>query len=237
MSEIFYTFGELDERVRPLVFFVRTWAKEYDIIQPYPSLSLSNFMLTSMVIFFLQTLEKPILPPSDTFVKCKEISIESTSKYITDSTSVMNFKSENTTALSELVAQFFEYYSKFNYNTDAISITNGAIRANIAADSIYIFNPLESGLNVSRNITDFERNQFIEKCEITHRALTIDRIDAVEVLELWSKRGKSKNLDTFVSDMVKSNQTPDQMKDKSKKRSSVANSTTKFNVKSLLKTS
>lgn len=240
MSEIFHTFGELDERVRPLVFFVRTWAKEYDIIQPYPSLSLSNFMLTCMVIFFLQTRPKPILPPSDAFIKSKDALIEPALKYLTDTTTVMNFKSENTDSLSELVVQFFEFYSKFQYNTDAISITNGTIRANIAADSIYIYNPLESGVNVCRNVTDFERNQFIEKCEVTHRALTttMDRIDAVEVLELWNNKGKTKNLDTFVSDMVNLNHNPaDQMKNKSKKRSSLANSTKKFDVKSLLKTS
>lgn len=232
MSEIFHTFGELDERVRPLVFFIRTWAREFEIIQPYPSLSLSNFMLTCMVIFFLQTRPKPILPPSDTFVTRKGTSNESLN-YITNGKSMSNFQSENTSTLSELLADFFEYYSKFNYTTDAISMTNGAIRANIASDSIYIYNPLDSGVNISRNTTDFERNQFIEKCQITHKALTVDRIDAADVLELWNNRGKAKNLDTFVSDMVKA---PDHMTNKSRKRSSVATSPKKFDVKSLLKT-
>lgn len=239
MSEIFHTFGELDERVRPLVFFIRTWAREFDIIQPFPSLSLSNFMLTCMVIFFLQTRPQPILPPSDTFVNRKQqaSSIEPTLNYITNSKSMLNFQSENTSTLSELLVEFFEFYSKFNYSTDAISMTNGKIRANISADSIYIYNPLESGVNISRNTTDFERNQFIEKCHITHRALTMDRIDAADLLELWNNRGSAKSLDTFVSDMVKSNQTPDHKTNKSKKRSSLSNSTTKFDVKSLLKTS
>lgn len=236
MSEIFYTFGELDERVRPLVFFIRAWAREFDIIQSYPSQGLSNFMLTCMVIFFLQTRSKPILPPSDTFVNRKGTSIEPSSKYIDKS--ALNFQSENTSTVSELVAEFLDYYSsKFNYSTDAISMTNGAIRANIASDSIYIYNPLESGVNISRIINDFERNQFIQKCEFTHRALITDRIDAAGVLELWNNRDKTKNLDTFVTDMVKSNQMANQMTNKSRKRSSLSTSTTKFDVKSLLKTS
>lgn len=92
---------------------------------------------------------------------------------------------------------------------------------------------------MSRNTTDFERNQFTEKCIVTHKALTIDRIDAVELLE--RKKDKLNNLDTFVSDMVKSNKNknsrPNQMKNTSKGRSSVANSPTKFDVKSLLKKS
>lgn len=230
MSELFHTFGELDGRVRPLVFFVRTWAREYEIIQPYPSLSLSNFMLTCMAINFLQTRPKPVLPPSDAFVTSKGTSTE---RYITDSTSVLDFKSENTSTVLELLTEFFEYYAKFKFSTDAISITNGAIRANTSGDSIYIYNPLESGLNVSRNVTDFERTRFIEKCEVTHKALTMDGIDAVDVLEFWHNKGKIKELDSFVTEMVKPNQSPGQMK----KRSSVVNKTTKFEVNSLLKIS
>lgn len=227
MSEIFHTFGELDERVRPLVFFIRTWAKEFGIIQPYPSLSLSNFMLTCMVIFFLQTLPKPILPPSDSFVKQYDTKAEL--KFITDGKTVTNYTTENTDTLSELIVQFFEYYLKFNYSNDAISITSGAIKANIGSDSIYIYNPLESGVNVCRNLSDFERNQFIEKCELTHRAMTTLRLDAVDVLQLWSNKGKTNNLDKFVSNVVNS----------STKRNSKArnNSSTKFDVTSLLKAS
>lgn len=237
MSEIFYTFGELDERVRPLVFFIRTWAKEYGIIQPFPSLSISNFMLTCLVIFFLQRLPKPLLPPADTFVKRRETSNDQL-RYITDSAALHNFKSENTSTLAELVVEFFEFYKNFNYSTDAISITNGAIKANISADSIYIYNPLECGVNVSRNICDFERNQFIEKCEFAHRALTMDRPNAVELLELWSKRAKKQDLDTFVNDMVKSRSNPNQnpMNNRTKAKKSVDNRTTKFDDKSLLKT-
>lgn len=234
MSEMFYTFGELDERVRPLVFFIRTWAKEYGIIQPYPSLSLSNFMLTCMVIFFLQTLPKPILPPSDTFVQGNDASTESPAlNFITDNKILTNFKSENTDTLSELVVKFFDYYLKFNFNDDGISITNGAIQANIAADSIYIYNPLESGVNVCRNLSDFERNQFIEKCKLTHRAMTAaGHIDAVDVLELWSKKGKTKNLDAFVSGMVKSSPAAAPVKNKSNAKDKQSN---KFDVRTLMK--
>lgn len=234
MSEIFHTFGELDERVRPLVFFIRTWAKEYGIIQPYPSLSLSNFMLTCMVIFFLQTLPTPILPPSDTFVQPSESSAESSSlKFITDDKIMTDFQSKNTDTLSELVVKFFEYYLKFNYNNDAISIKNGAIRANIASDSIYIYNPLESNVNVCRNLSDFERNQFIEKCELTRRAMKSGQMDAIDVLQLWNKKGKTKDLDAFVSDIVESKSNPDKKRKKSKARD---DKSTKFDVKSLLKT-
>lgn len=35
MSELLYLYGELDRRVRPLVFTVRRWAKDQGLIQVY----------------------------------------------------------------------------------------------------------------------------------------------------------------------------------------------------------
>ena len=61
MSEILYLYGELDSRVRPLVFLVRRWAKAMNIIEEIrPTLKPTNFTITLMVLFFLQ--QKEILP-------------------------------------------------------------------------------------------------------------------------------------------------------------------------------
>ena len=62
MSSLLYLWGNLDERVRPLVFVIRKWAKENDLVKSArPTSFFTNFPLTLMVIFFLQT--KTILPP------------------------------------------------------------------------------------------------------------------------------------------------------------------------------
>lgn len=62
MSEILYLYGELDARVRPLVFFIRRWAKAMNIIEEVrPTLKPTNFTITLMVLFFLQ--QKKMLPP------------------------------------------------------------------------------------------------------------------------------------------------------------------------------
>ena len=63
MSELLYMYGELDNRVRPLIFTIRLWAKEQGlVVDQRPTPYLTNFMLTLMAIFFLQNHYK-ILPP------------------------------------------------------------------------------------------------------------------------------------------------------------------------------
>lgn len=223
MSEMLHTFGELDERVRPLVFYLRAWAKEFDIIQSFPSLGISNFMITCLVIFFLQRLPQPILPPSDEFVKHRLINDD---QFITD-VSTLKFKSENTSTLAELVLEFFEFYRTFNYTKDAASIMTGTIKANISQDSIFVYNPLDQGLNVCRNVSDFERNQFIEKCAVSHKALTSDQIDAVGLLEMHNSKQSTNKVDAFVNSM---------MKVKDSRSNKQSNNQTKFDVKTLMKT-
>jgi poly(A) RNA polymerase len=54
MSELLYLYGELDRRVRPLVFTVRRWAKEQGLIQDLrPTPSFTNFSLTLLVLVSL----------------------------------------------------------------------------------------------------------------------------------------------------------------------------------------
>ena len=61
MSSLLYLWGNLDERVRPLVFVIRKWAKENKLVHnERPTSFFTNFPLTLMVIFYLQT--KTILP-------------------------------------------------------------------------------------------------------------------------------------------------------------------------------
>ncbi len=63
MSELLYLYGELDPRVRPLVFAVRRWAREHGLIEDArPTSFFTNFTLTLLVVFFLQARHK-MLPP------------------------------------------------------------------------------------------------------------------------------------------------------------------------------
>jgi len=49
-------------RLSALVFVVRQWAKSVGIPCTMPGVAFSNFMLTILVVFFLQTRRPPMLP-------------------------------------------------------------------------------------------------------------------------------------------------------------------------------
>ena len=63
MSELLYNLGQLDQRMRPLVFAVRHWAQLREVTCSQPGgPHLSNFMLTLMMIHYLQTRQPCVLP-------------------------------------------------------------------------------------------------------------------------------------------------------------------------------
>lgn len=64
-SELLFLYGQLDPRVRHLVFTVRCWARAHSITSSIPGAWITNFSLTVMVVFFLQQRNPPILPTLD----------------------------------------------------------------------------------------------------------------------------------------------------------------------------
>ncbi|CAG0897386.1 unnamed protein product [Darwinula stevensoni] len=62
MSELLWLCTQVDPRVAPLVFAVRRWAQGVQLTNPAPGRWISNFSLTLLVIFFLQSTSPSILP-------------------------------------------------------------------------------------------------------------------------------------------------------------------------------
>lgn len=200
MTEIFYTLGKIDDRLQPLVFFIRRWAEECSItssIQPSPCIT--NFMLSCLVVFFLQQLPKPILPPCDDFVT--HVNKFDHTKFSTD-ISKLNFKSENTNTLEELAVDFFKYYSSFDFTKNAIDITSGKVKANINDESIHVINPLAQTINVCKVVTDYERGRFVDKCRFSMDALTTLNFDIVRLFESFSSKSKNSKVNLFVNNMT-----------------------------------
>jgi len=50
------------QRISPLVFVVRQWARSIGVTGTVPGTGFSNFMLTVLVVFFLQTRRLPLFP-------------------------------------------------------------------------------------------------------------------------------------------------------------------------------
>jgi len=50
------------QRISPLVFVVRQWARSVGVTSTQPGVGFTNFMLTVLVVYFLQTRPSPLLP-------------------------------------------------------------------------------------------------------------------------------------------------------------------------------
>ncbi|CAG9101584.1 unnamed protein product [Plutella xylostella] len=167
MSELLWLFGSLDPRVRPLCFVVRRWAHTAGLTSPHPGRWITNFPLTLMVLFFLQqtTKEGAVLPPLKYLVqragkedvRIAEDNLNCT--FLRDMNKLPpDTYSQNTASLETLLVQFFEFYAQFDFQDKAISINEGTAVRKPNGLPLYIVNPLEQTLNVSRNVS-------YEECE------------------------------------------------------------------------
>ncbi|SPP86264.1 poly(A) RNA polymerase, mitochondrial [Drosophila guanche] len=177
MSELLYMFGQIDQRVRPLTFSIRRWAQACGLTNPSPGRWISNFSLTCLVMYFLQQLRQPILPTIGALVKAaeaKDVRVTEDGINCTFGRDLerVGFQSRNTSSLSELLLQFFEFYSQFDFHNRAISLNEGRQLAKPDHSAMYIVNPLEQLLNVSKNVS-------LEECE----RLRIEVRNAAWILE------------------------------------------------------
>ncbi|CAK4666047.1 unnamed protein product [Aphanomyces euteiches] len=111
-------YGELDPRVRPLVFAVKYWAKQRGINDAANG-SLSSYAWIMLVIFFLQT--RGLLP----CLNASEIAGTAPSNASNDSPRHSMYNAPDESVGSLLVA-FFHYYAwEFDYRNLVVSIRSG----------------------------------------------------------------------------------------------------------------
>lgn len=166
-AELQYLMGELDPRVRPLVFTVRFWARTHSITSSVPGAWISSFSLTMLVLFFLQRRSPPILPTlnrlkelADPSEKCELDGIDCT--FTTDLNRI-HLKT-NTETLEQLLGEFFEFYSTFSFNTMSINFRKGKEEHKPEVNPLYIQNPFETSLNISRNVNAAQLDRFVTLC-------------------------------------------------------------------------
>ncbi|KAJ0059724.1 hypothetical protein NL108_011210 [Boleophthalmus pectinirostris] len=167
-TEMLYLLGELDPRVRALVFTVRCWARANGVTSSIPGAWITNFSLTLMVVFFLQRRNPPILPTLD---RLKELA-EPSEKCIIDGNDC-TFTSDfdkiqlepNTESLDQLLSDFFEFYSTFLFNRMSINIRKGKEEHKPELGPLYIQNPFETSLNVSKNVNTAQLERFVSLCQ------------------------------------------------------------------------
>ncbi|KAJ0175923.1 hypothetical protein K1T71_008097 [Dendrolimus kikuchii] len=167
MSELLWLLGSLDPRVRPLTFVVRRWAQAAGLTNPHPGRWITNFPLTLMVLFFLQHDGNGgrILPSFKELVRQagkEDVRLTDENLNCTFLRDLNKLAPEtygaNSANLETLLLQFFEFYSRFDFKDKAISINEGNSIRKPNSLPLYIVNPLEQALNVSRNVS-------FEECE------------------------------------------------------------------------
>ncbi|CAK1543289.1 unnamed protein product [Leptosia nina] len=167
MSELLWLLGTLDYRVQPLTFAVRMWARACSLTSPHPGRWITNFPLTLMVLFFLQQKRHDgiILPSLNNLIKMAgkdDIRIAEENLNCTFLRDLNKLPEDSygqsNDSLQTLLFQFFEFYAQFDFQDRAVSLNEGVAIRKPNSLPLYIVNPLEQVLNVSRNVS-------FEECE------------------------------------------------------------------------
>ncbi|XP_056375395.1 poly(A) RNA polymerase, mitochondrial [Hyla sarda] len=163
-SELLYIYGTLDHRVRALVFALRCWARIHSITSSIPGQWITNFSLTMMVLFFLQKRNPPVIPTLDQLKslagkKEKSIIEGNDCTFVRDVNKIK--PTANTESLDDLLIEFLEFYGKFNFRTNCIDIRKGIEKNKPEAAALYIQNPFEQTLNVSKNVNQTQLQRFV----------------------------------------------------------------------------
>ncbi|XP_062956268.1 poly(A) RNA polymerase, mitochondrial isoform X1 [Cynocephalus volans] len=164
-SELLYIYGALDSRVRALVFSVRCWARAHSLTSSIPGAWITNFSLTMIVIFFLQRRSPPILPTLDSLknlagAEDKCIIEGNNCTFIRDLNRIK--PSGNTETLELLLKEFFEYFGNFAFNKNSINIRQGKEQNKPDSSPLYIQNPFETSLNISKNVSQSQLQKFVD---------------------------------------------------------------------------
>ncbi|NXB90823.1 poly(A) RNA polymerase, mitochondrial [Vidua macroura] len=163
-SELLYIYGCLDSRVRALVFAVRCWARVHGLTNSAPGTWITNFSLTMMVMFFLQRRSPPIIPTLD---QLKELAEEKDKHIIGgyDCSFVSDLRkiqpTKNTETLDVLLGEFFEYFGNFDFRKNSINLRKGKEVNKPESSPLYIWNPFEQDLNISKNVNQPQLEKFI----------------------------------------------------------------------------
>ncbi|XP_076366914.1 poly(A) RNA polymerase, mitochondrial-like isoform X2 [Tachypleus tridentatus] len=162
MSKLLYMCSELDPHIQPLMYTIRKWARENHLTHDVPGRWISNFSLSLMVLFFLQARSQPLLLPLMDLVCIagkSDKTLPDDMEYISQK-GLKHPPSEKTEDLEILLKEFFLFYEKFNFKERGLSLTTGHSMVKPDYSPLYIENPLEQELNVSKNVSSEEMERF-----------------------------------------------------------------------------
>ncbi|KAI9553544.1 hypothetical protein GHT06_021462 [Daphnia sinensis] len=158
MSELLYLYDKIDWRFRPLVTAVRHWGAWARLTDMVPGPRITNFTLTLMVVFFMQRRSPAILPTLGEMIKLARPQVDTRQTNDVDCTFLRDpsmFQERgklNEESLEDLFIEFLRFIESFDFNERSVSIITGTALRKFDSKPLYVQNPLERELNVSRNV-------------------------------------------------------------------------------------
>jgi len=158
MAELIYTMGEIDWRFRPLVTTVRLWAESSGLTRSLkPGPYITNFTLALLVVFFFQRVTPAILPTLDEMIKLarpqdRRRAFDVDCTFLRDPQVFAERAQSNTQSLEELLVGFLQFVEAFPFEEYGLSVIWGDMLRKTETTSLYVQNPLERELNVSKNV-------------------------------------------------------------------------------------
>lgn len=173
MSEMLYHYSLLDRRVAPLVFCLRLWAKRNSLTSVHPGRWITNFSITMLALYYLvrvgmlpsfRLLQRHARPEDK---RVREDDIDCT--FLRDLPLISALHDQHGDVASEdarhltleqLLHGFFAFYDEFDFANRGLGIIDGKSFLKPVQCGMYIQNPLDPSLNVSRNVTLEEVDRF-----------------------------------------------------------------------------
>lgn len=161
ISELMYAMGLLDPRIRPFIFMVRRWAKEFEITRYNARENFTNFQLSYMCLSFLQQLKEPLVPTFDEVMRQIGNSESKNVGSIVKDSFIFNFerfqfKTKNTSTVLELFAQFLEYYQSFNFEKYIITVRSTEKIPKPEPSPLYLENVFDTTTFWGGNVSEAE---------------------------------------------------------------------------------
>ena len=181
MARILFSLNKIEPKLRHLVVFGRMWLDRINKdSKSIPGYFVSNFMLTVMIVNFLQTYEHgPLLPAIKNLNKRP-----------------MSRRSELRTR--ELLEKFFEFLATFDFQGHGMSILNSKCIVKSTHSPIYVENPCDIEHNICRNVTLDDLGKLRKAAQRTVQVMTSGEevsinsvLEAVDAVCASSKGAKS----------------------------------------------
>lgn len=124
-THLLHGYSQSDWRVKPLVILVKLWAQCHNI-NDAKCMTLSSYSLSLMVLHFLQCGVRPAILPCLQKLYPDKYNPTVSIGLIHIPEEIPSYKNDNNQTLGELYLQFFQYYTHFDFEEDAISVRLGS---------------------------------------------------------------------------------------------------------------